>query len=75
MPGRKPLFRIAITKVVETEGTLLGDLETPPKAVRVVRKEALELLCGLEVVLRICADRVPGLGKHFPPANTGQNVL
>jgi len=66
---------ISITKVVETERTLLGDVDRATKTCGVIRKETIEFVSRFEVMLCVCADRVARLRENFSPANTGQNVL
>ena len=60
-PGGKMLFRVSITKVIEAERALFGNVERATKTCGVVGKEVLDLANRFEVVLCVCADRMAGL--------------
>ena len=49
--GRKMLFWVPITKIIEAERTLFGNVECAAYTCGIVCKEAIELVGGFEVVL------------------------
>ncbi|GBD30284.1 hypothetical protein HRbin32_01387 [bacterium HR32] len=72
---RQPLGRVAVAQRPQGEGAALRHLQGPADSPGVVREQGCEGFRGLQGVLRVGPDALPGFCQGNPVPHAGQHVL